>query len=161
MQRLARVRADRAKERGATLVEFALIAPVLMLLVFGIIEFGFAFNDYLEVRSAAREGARLAAVNNNCPAPCASSGDAMRNDLLTKTKQRAWGLATGVHTGVSYTGTSVGQDVSMCVNYKIRSFTGFFQPVLDNVVLKSKGTMRLEQPATFSQGSTDSPAPTC
>ena len=49
-------------EAGAAAVEFAIIASVLFLLVFGIIEFGRIFNELEIMNSAAREGARAAAV---------------------------------------------------------------------------------------------------
>jgi Flp pilus assembly protein TadG len=49
-----------APEQGATLVEAALLMPILILLVFGIIEFGMAFKDSLSVSSATRSGARTA-----------------------------------------------------------------------------------------------------
>ncbi|MEQ8842502.1 MAG: TadE/TadG family type IV pilus assembly protein [Acidimicrobiales bacterium] len=52
-------------ERGATLVESAIITPVLMLFLFGIFEFGFAFRDYLTVANAARDGAREVSVAGN------------------------------------------------------------------------------------------------
>lgn len=52
-------------ERGATLVESALITPVLMLFVFGIFEFGFAFRDYLAVSNIVRDAAREASVAGN------------------------------------------------------------------------------------------------
>ena len=56
-------RADRfTNERGAAAVEFALIASVLFLFVFGIIEFGRIFSELEVLTSAAREGARAAAV---------------------------------------------------------------------------------------------------
>ncbi len=48
----------RRNEDGAAAVEFALVLPVLILLVFGIIEFGFVFNRWLGVTHAAREGVR-------------------------------------------------------------------------------------------------------
>lgn len=48
---------------GASLVEFALIAPLLLLVLLGTIEFGYLFGQYNEVRHAAREGARYAAVS--------------------------------------------------------------------------------------------------
>jgi Flp pilus assembly protein TadG len=54
--------AFRRNESGQTLVEFALIASLLFLVLFGIIEFGRIFHAYLVVTSAAREGARKAAV---------------------------------------------------------------------------------------------------
>jgi hypothetical protein len=50
------------EEKGASAVEFAIILPVLIMIVFGIFEFGFAFNKYISLTHAAREGARLAAV---------------------------------------------------------------------------------------------------
>jgi len=52
-----RRRAD--SERGASLVEAALVVPLLVLLAFGAAEFGFVFLDFLNVSSAAREGARV------------------------------------------------------------------------------------------------------
>jgi Flp pilus assembly protein TadG len=51
-------------EDGAALVEMALITPLLLILLLGIIEFGYVFAQYNEVRHAAREGARYAAVSN-------------------------------------------------------------------------------------------------
>jgi hypothetical protein len=56
------VRRTRGGERGAAAVEFALVVPLLILLVFGIIEFGMAFKDSLTVASATRTGARTASA---------------------------------------------------------------------------------------------------
>ena len=52
----------RAADRGAAAVEFALVLPLLLLLVFGIIDFGRAINAQITLTQAAREGARLAAL---------------------------------------------------------------------------------------------------
>ena len=49
-------------EKGAAAVEFALILPILVIIVFGIFQFGIAFNNWISLTHAAREGARLAAV---------------------------------------------------------------------------------------------------
>lgn len=56
----ARVRGEAAVERGASLVEFALLAPLLLTLLFGVIESGRALFAYTTVWSSAREGARAA-----------------------------------------------------------------------------------------------------
>ena len=53
------------REHGAAAVEFALVAPLLILLVFGIIEFGRAWSARNVYISAAREGARVAAVGGD------------------------------------------------------------------------------------------------
>lgn len=49
-------------ERGAALVEAALITPVFAVLLFGIIEYGLTFRDYLTVANASRDGARAASA---------------------------------------------------------------------------------------------------
>ncbi|WP_051366588.1 TadE family protein [Hamadaea tsunoensis] len=59
---MKRVRLRRVSDRGASAVEFALVAPVMLLLVFGIIDFGRLFNAQITLTEAAREGARAAAV---------------------------------------------------------------------------------------------------
>ena len=51
-------------ERGASAVEFAIIAAVLFMVLFGIIQFGIAYNRYQGLNGAAREGARLGALQN-------------------------------------------------------------------------------------------------
>jgi len=53
------------RERGATLVEMALVLPLFFVLVFGIIEFGWYFAQVNEVRYAAREAARVAGVDGD------------------------------------------------------------------------------------------------
>jgi TadE-like protein len=53
-------RARLTSERGAELIEFALVFPTLLLVMLGIIDFGFLFQRYEVVTNAAREGARVA-----------------------------------------------------------------------------------------------------
>jgi hypothetical protein len=49
-------------DRGAVAVEAALVTPLFIVIVFGIIEFGFVFKDWLGVTSAVRAGARIASA---------------------------------------------------------------------------------------------------
>lgn len=58
---LASTRAD----RGAVAVEFGLLLPLLLLILLGIIDFGFMLNAKVTVTQAAREGARLEAVGQH------------------------------------------------------------------------------------------------
>ena len=51
-----------SRQEGASAVEFALIAPVLFIVLLGILEFGVAFLQVQSIRTAVREGGRQAAV---------------------------------------------------------------------------------------------------
>ncbi len=49
-------------EKGQALVEFALLVPIFLVLLFGIVDFGMGFYSWITVTNSAREGARLGAV---------------------------------------------------------------------------------------------------
>ena len=57
----------RAPRRGATLVEFAFIVPWLLLILLGIIEFGWYARNQLAIANATREGARAASIGRTEP----------------------------------------------------------------------------------------------
>ena len=50
-------------ERGQTMVEFAIVLPILCVLLFGAIQFGILFNNYVTLTDAVRAGSRKAAVS--------------------------------------------------------------------------------------------------
>jgi Flp pilus assembly protein TadG len=50
-------------QKGQTVVEFALVLPLLALLLFGVVQFGVVFNNYIDLTDAVRAGARKAAVS--------------------------------------------------------------------------------------------------
>lgn len=52
----------RKSQRGQALVELALVLPILLMIIFGIMEFGRVFNAYLVITNAAREGSRQGVV---------------------------------------------------------------------------------------------------
>ena len=54
-------------ERGSQLIEFALVLPLLLLVVLGIMDFGLLFQRYEAVTNAAREGARIAILEGYNP----------------------------------------------------------------------------------------------
>lgn len=53
------------REQGQALVEFAMVLPILVLLVVGMMQFGLLFHEYLLVNHAAREGARVATLGGS------------------------------------------------------------------------------------------------
>jgi len=74
--RIVRAGAARRSERGQATVELALILPVFLLLLGGIMQFGIGLNYWLDMQRVANQGARWAAVNNwppDCPAGTANS----------------------------------------------------------------------------------------
>jgi Flp pilus assembly protein TadG len=59
--------------RGQSLVEFAMVLPILCILIFGVIDFSLGLRSYISLTNATREGARYAAVGNaagSFPANC-------------------------------------------------------------------------------------------
>jgi TadE-like protein len=72
-------RSRRQRSRGQALVEYAILVPAFMLLLMGMLEFGFVFNHNLNLEYATREGARTgSALANgglsNCPTVSTSDG---------------------------------------------------------------------------------------
>lgn len=67
----------RNRDRGAAAVEFALVVPVLLLLVFGIVDFSRAYNAQITLSEAAAQGVRTLAVGGTA----AQAETAVRNSL--------------------------------------------------------------------------------
>lgn len=65
----------RSRERGQSLVEFGILVPAFLLILFGLLEFGFLFSHHLTLEYATREGARVgAALGRGTPsAPCSGT----------------------------------------------------------------------------------------
>ena len=69
---MSRRRDPRLRDRGTATVEFAIVVPVLLLLVFGIIDFGRMASDHVQLTAAARAAAMAAAAHAN-PTTAATS----------------------------------------------------------------------------------------
>jgi Flp pilus assembly protein TadG len=144
-----------SRERGAVLVELGLVAPFLFTIIFGIIEFGWAFSQHLEVRHGAREGARLVAVDYRSSSSV--TGAAQRAEIASETCERA---GVGVDPGLNKVTLQVpaqgspvgdtGQRATITVTKKLNTLTGFLDFALGNITLKSQVDTRLEQDATWT-----------
>ena len=66
-------------EKGQTMVETAIALPVILLILFAILEFGIVFRDYLALTDAVRVGARKGAVSRELPDPVGATAAAVRN----------------------------------------------------------------------------------
>lgn len=76
------MRRRRKGDRGAAAVEFALVLPILLAVVFGIIDFGFAINRWAMVNNAAREGIREASLGSEYSQVVAKINASMSGDSL-------------------------------------------------------------------------------
>ena len=75
-------------EKGQTATEFAIVLPVLALLLFGVIQFGILFNNYITLTDAVRAGDRKAAVSRQSGTAVSDTEAAVRKaaDTLDRNK---------------------------------------------------------------------------
>jgi hypothetical protein len=127
----------RDREKGASAVEFALVLPLLLTLVFGIMEAGWLFAQQVEVRNAAREGGRLAVVD--FPDPGSSSL------IIAETCSRA--VLSAERASVYLSQNNAGTDSAsavVTVSQRYESLTGFL-PMFNNLTISSTAEMRIER----------------
>ncbi len=126
----------RDREKGAAAVEFAIVLPMLILLVFGIMEAGWYFGQVVEVRNAAREGARLAAVDY--PVPGLGDEIAIRNETCSRSPLSA------DRASVSLKYDSAADTATVTVKQTYASLTGVI-PYFGGNEIKSTVVMRYER----------------
>lgn len=129
------------RESGASLVEFALLAPLLLLLLLGIVEFGWLFGQLNDVKHGAREGARFAAVDAGAT-----------GDIVNYVCDSMDGLSAGM-TQIEVTltgGGAKGSIGTIAVDAQVASLSGvpFITPFLPSS-LSSEVDFRLEQASSW------------
>ena len=109
-------------QRGTAAVEFAIVLPVLVLLLFGTIEFGLLLFNKQVITNASREGARAGIVSKTPRLPFSTAdptkasitkivGDYCLGNLVT------FGAANDPNVTVTSTGTTFGDDLTVTVSY--------------------------------------------
>lgn len=153
---MKRVRIRRGDDKGASLVEFALVMPFLLLLLMGIVEFSWLFSQNLDVRHGAREGARLAAVNypvgpvNPAPPRTTSQTDQIVAEICNRMD-----VASNATVTLLSTSGAVGEAATAEIEATTQSLTGFIDWALPSS-LSSTVEIRVEQPAGWAD-TTDQP----
>ena len=144
----------RTRERGAALVEFAVVLPLFVVLIFGVMEAGWLFAQQVEIRNAAREGARLAVVDWGTAAAVAGE-TCNRADL------------SGAGATVTVTPSSTidsefdppsPESVTVSVTKTYNSLTGVLD-FFDNLQMAATAEMRTERPLTNLGGSSSAVCP--
>ena len=124
-------------ERGAALVEFAIMAVLLFSLLFGMVEYGWVFANNLDARHGAREAARLAAVNWG-------GSQAIADETCDRMDIQGGAIFT-----FSGGGGAVGSVGIVAIDIPYTPLVGLpFIPVPSN--LKSQVEIRLEQASTWT-----------
>ena len=121
-------------ERGASAVEFAMIVPLLLVLVLGIAEFGRAFQVQSTLSAAAREGVRTMALQND-PAAARSTVRSVASSLNPALTDAQIGI-TPTACPLTYPSTAT---VRVTIRYRQPFLTGFFGSGVD---LTGTGVMR-------------------
>jgi Flp pilus assembly protein TadG len=130
-----------ADERGVAIVEFALVLPLLLLVVLGIVDFGKAYGYKNEETHLANQAARYAAVNS-----CVACGGQTINQFI-KDDADPSELRNGLTLTMAFTDPGpnnhcVGDPIKVTINYTY-NFFGFLHLV--PVTVGASSTMRLEK----------------
>lgn len=122
-------------EKGQAMVEFALILPLLLTLLCGIIDFGWMYYNQITLNNAAREGARYAVIHYD---PAEEWKDAAENRMITS--------MAGVSSAVAIVSDPVEQQITASVTATPRILTGITSTILGKQTLELHATctMRLE-----------------
>jgi Flp pilus assembly pilin Flp len=116
------MRARRKESRGAAAVEFALVLPLLLMVVLGTIDWGWYFFVSQVVTNAAREGARVGSLTAYDPAkPGADTTAAAEATNTVRTYLTGATLKSAPTVNV----TTVGDAIRVSVSYPAGSLTGF------------------------------------
>ena len=121
-------------EKGQSLVEFALVVPILLLLVLGIMEFGRAYSANLTLQNATREGARLAVTG------------ATDAQITQRVKDSAPTLdVSRLNVSVTPASRRQGDNVMVTVTYDFNYLTPLIQNLVGSLrTFKQQVTMRME-----------------
>ena len=107
-------------ERGGSAVEAALVTPVVMALLFGIVEMGFLFKDYLAVAGAVRAGVRIASANPRNATFAQTAADKVARtggaaNLSDVTELWVYKVSAGTDKPVGFTTFA---DCTVCVKFR-------------------------------------------
>jgi len=115
---------SRASERGAAAVEFAIVVPVLVTLLLGIMEFSRVYNAQSSLSAAAREGVRVMAISNDP----AASRTAAKNTAVSLNPALADANITFKNLDTGSTTCAAGNRMAVTITYTLYTMTGIAGP---------------------------------
>jgi Flp pilus assembly protein TadG len=114
--RLALARAGARRENGQGLVEFALVLPVLVLLIVGMVKLGIVYNNYLTLNDAVRAGARQLALGRATGDACTPATNRVKKNAQATLDVTKLVIDPPVITS-SCTDLLIGSDATMTAHY--------------------------------------------
>jgi Flp pilus assembly protein TadG len=140
-----------AADRGAAALEFALVVPLLLILMFAMIDYGIYFSDALGARSGVQEAARAGAVNQ-CP-DWACVADLVENNIDAIAGGVVYVNAFTEDVGSNGPGWKRGNNLVVCAVLEVKGLTGGVEALSqvdlfpDGGTTRARTTMRIEQDA--------------
>ncbi|UCE71936.1 MAG: pilus assembly protein [Nitrospiraceae bacterium] len=135
-------------QEGAAAIEFAIILPLLMMILFGIIEFSIAFYDKAMITNASREGARAGIVFKPVPRETTAENTEIENVVTTflADKLITLGTSNAPVVAINREGFSTGDSLSITVtyNYDYYVLPGFVAGITGPVALDATTIMKME-----------------
>ena len=145
---MGRFSRGRAADRGAAALEFALVVPLLAVLVFGMIDYGLFFTDSLGARDGARVAARDASVEHFVgayPDGYGSSGDAQLMQFACEAVDQTSAIGGDSYVKVWMPhGWIPGESLMVCVAVVENGLTGL-TPMPNNSTVRARLVVRIEQ----------------
>jgi Flp pilus assembly protein TadG len=133
------------EEKGAALVEFAMVVPLLLLLVFGIIEFGVMIFDTTMLTNASREGARAGIVYvPDSTVPVSAIQQVVSNYCASNLVTFGPVSALNVQTAYTTVNSMDLLTVTAVYHYDFLVMPGFISALFGGVDLSAVTTMRME-----------------
>ena len=133
-------------EKGAAAIEFAIVLPVLVLLIAGIMEFSILLYDQAVITNASREGARAGIVFSHPNLISDAEIQAVVNNYCAG-NMITFGAASGATTSVSRAGSgSAGDSMTVSVNYHYDFLVipNFLSGLAGGINLAGQTVMRME-----------------
>ena len=127
----------RKDDCGAEMIEFAIVIMLLLVFIFGIIEFGWIFNGYITLEAAAKEGARVAIIG--------ASDQEIEAEIEAAVKRQAFTFIDSEDfIDDIVIGTRTGHEASVTVTAKLPLLTGFFFFINNPLEMKATAYMLQE-----------------
>ncbi|NLP50797.1 TadE family protein [Bacillus sp. RO1] len=120
-------------QKGQSLVEFALIVPLILLLLFGMFDIGRVLFSAVALEHAAREGARVASVGKT------------NAEVIASINNATTGLDTSlVSVSISTEARNSGENIEIYLSYPVNMINPLLRSFQHSFTISSKSVMRVE-----------------